>query len=115
MSEQDLKLAMARLLPNQIRVLLPGEEVNHLLKTTIHRFYWIAKCDDAWLEVRDFEWLYVIHLIERDLETTKRDLYIQALTSITQKSRMATVAWTITNAKWQQRATAILMTNGIKP
>jgi hypothetical protein len=44
------------------------------------------------------------------LPLSKRDLYLQALAQITQRSRMATVGWTNTTATARQRAEAFIKT-----
>lgn len=49
---------------------------------------------------------------EKKISLSERDLYLQALGTITQKSRMATIGWTNTTAKPLQRCEAFLRLKG---
>lgn len=66
-TDLDLQLFLAKELPEEIKILQPGDRVNNLLNTETVRFYWISKDNPRWVEVTPFEWLEIVHRVEAKL------------------------------------------------
>lgn len=108
MTEQELQLGLAKLLPKQ-------------LVTTDKQAFWVPSAnpqlaldDELAIPVNDTEWLHICWLIEtRDFVSIKQqDDYRDELCELFYKSNPKHTQ--ICSASWQQRAEAILKVKGLK-
>jgi hypothetical protein len=103
-TDQELRLALAKMLPEKIRV--------------AESFFWIDGVLDNWT-VRDTEWLHVCHLIEKSMGPTTRNEFSHELECVmdSQPRDYKDMPWRahLVSTTWQQRAEALIKTKGEKP
>ena len=104
MSDQELKLALAKMLPEKVHVVEFLDE-----KEPYHRFYWFNKTVTGGTEIQDTEMLHVCHLIEKDLNNHAWWSFVAYLSDICGAGFSLGIS-----ATWQQRAEALIKIKGVK-
>jgi hypothetical protein len=110
MNEPKLKLAMARLLPEKIRInTTPTEDT---------WYQWIELPPQDYHErtVWETEWLYVMQLVEQSLDESDKDWYCEQLRQVITHTKMFIheECKAMLFATFNQRATAMCKVKGIE-
>lgn len=103
MNDTQLQLALAKMLPEKIKIRLLDGVV------TIH---WIV-ANSISSEIKGTEWLHVCWLVEQELSRNDHDHFLRALQIVTTEEPNWFRA--CTSASWQQRALALCKVKGINP
>lgn len=97
-TDHELQLALAKMLPEQIRI------------SKRHGLVWIK--ENA--KVEETEMLHICWLIEQGLTPKQREKYIDAILAPDDERIPYKELWTYLHASWQQRAAALIATKGEK-
>ena len=112
-TNQQLKLALARMLPEKIQIFKPLDQRPAF-------FAWYDEEGDTSNYINDTEWLHVCWLVEQTLDKTQQLHYIERLVWMLDPNdawpEVLTVSkgWFFLNATWQQRAEALCRVKGIE-
>lgn len=99
MNDLELKLGLAKLLPD--RIWQRNEVTKESVKHFPDRFFW----KDTQLLVKDTEWLHICHVIEQNLTNHQHYKFCKALIMGFPET-LISEEWI--SASWQQRAAAAL-------
>jgi len=105
-NKPELKLAMAKLLPEMITTMPLDAYGNQLFKWSDTNN---SEYPEDWFDVTEREWLYVMHLIEQTLTLEQRDAYAMSFYSIIRPLIFHCDCY----ATFNQRATAMCRVKGI--
>ena len=81
MNDTELKQLLAKMLPEKLKYVEAGEDVNQMIKTLIPRLYWKTN-KTRWLEVLDTE-LLICQLVLGSLTGSEFLLYFMAELDLT--------------------------------
>lgn len=116
MNDTKLKLAMAKLLPEKI-------QATHFEEDSEPTFIWLDKVGNYANDgngnsatVRETEWLYVMHLVRKDLTQEQKVKYLNFLRDFFSKATGVKVVsdYDLLDAEFNFQATAMCKVKGIE-